>query len=100
MWNYRIIKMGEKSYGLYEVIYNDDGKISAHVARAEIEGESPEDILSSLRLMLNDAQKSYYNVLDMDSIEFAPLYHEEEKFEPISLEDFKKEIDGYIENEI
>jgi metal-responsive CopG/Arc/MetJ family transcriptional regulator len=99
MWNYRILKSNEESYGLYEVIYNDDGKISAHTASAEVEGESPEDILSSLRLMLDDAQKSYYNVLDMDSIEFAPLHNEDEKFESIALEDLERQIKEDINNE-
>ena len=85
MWNYRIIKNKDGSYGLYEVIYNDDGEISAHSENSEIIGESPEDILQTLRLMLDDANKSYYNILDSEKIEFAPLMDESEKNETIEL---------------
>jgi len=76
MWNYRIIKDSDNSYGLYEVIYNDDGEISAHSEDPEVIGESPEDLLLSLRLMLDDANKSYHNILEADKIDFAPLYDE------------------------
>ena len=79
MWNYRIIKNKDESYGLYEVIYNDEGKISAHSEDSEIIGETPEDILQTLRLMLDDANKSYYNILEAEKIEFAPLGTEKEK---------------------
>jgi hypothetical protein len=79
MWNYRIIKNKDESYGLYEVIYNDKGEISAHSEDSEVIGESPEDILQTLRLMLDDANKSYYNILEAEKIEFAPLNEEEEK---------------------
>ena len=88
MWNYRIIKNKDGSYGLYEVIYNDDGEISAHSENSEIIGESPEDILQTLRLMLDDANKSYYNVLDGEKIKFAPLIDESEKGEEITLDEF------------
>ena len=87
MWNYRIIKNKDNSYGLYEVIYNDDGEISAHSENSEIIGESPEDILLTLRLMLDDANKSYYNILDSEKIEFAPLIDESEKNETIELDE-------------
>ena len=86
MWNYRIIKNKDDSYGLYEVIYNDDGKISAHSEKAELIGDSVEDLLNSLRLMLDDAQKSSYNILEMDKIKFAPLVDESEKMETITLD--------------
>jgi len=51
MWNYRIIK-DKDTYGLYEVMYNDDGEICAHSENPEIIGESPEDLLDTLQLML------------------------------------------------
>lgn len=87
MWNYRIIKNKDNSYGLYEVIYNDDKEISAHSENSEIIGESPEDILQTLRLMLDDANKSYYNILEYDKIKFAPLCDEDEKSEIITLDE-------------
>ncbi len=79
MWNYRIIKNKDESYGLYEVIYNDKGEISAHSEDSEVIGESPEDILQTLRLMLDDANKSYYNILEAEKIEFASLTKEDEE---------------------
>lgn len=78
MWNYRIIKDNDDSYGLYEVIYNDDGEISAHSEKPEAVAESPKDLLVTLKLMLEDAQKSYYNILEADKIKFAPLCDESE----------------------
>jgi hypothetical protein len=87
MWNYRIIKNKDNSYGLYEVIYNDDGKISAHSENAELYGESPKDILETLRLMLDDANKSYYNILEWDKIKFAPLCEEFDEGEIIDARD-------------
>lgn len=99
MWNYRIIKKGE-TYGLYEVIYNDKKQIAAHSEEPELESHDVDDLIGSLELMLEDAKKYKNNTLEYDQIKFAPLYDEEEKFESISFEDFKKEIDGYIENEI
>ena len=91
MWNYRIIKK-ENDYGLYEVFYNDDGKISAHTDKPILVEESPEDLLDSLRLMLDDAQKSYYKVLEYGKIEFSPLYDEEDLGEAMTLEEFEAEF--------
>lgn len=85
MWNYRIIKNKDNSYGLYEVIYNDDGEISAHSENSEIIGESPQDILQTLRLMLDDANKSFYNILEYDKIKFAPLCDESEKADCVEI---------------
>ena len=91
MWNYRIIKDGD-NYGLYEVFYNEDGKISAHSENAEVVCESPEEIVKTLRLMLDDAEKFSNNVLEMDEIEFAPLYDEDEELiEVKDLKDFLKD---------
>ena len=91
MWNYRIIKK-ENDHGLYEVFYNDDGKITAHTDKPILVEESPEDLLNSLRLMLDDAQKSYYKVLEYGKIEFAPLYDEKDLSESMTIEEFESEI--------
>jgi hypothetical protein len=97
MWNYRIIKDGD-DYGLYEVFYNVDGKISAHTLDAEVVSCSPEEIVKTLRLMLDDAEKSSYNVLEMDKIEFAPLYDEDEELiEVKDLNDLIKKTDKRYE---
>mgnify|MGYP001478475238 FL=1 len=93
MWNYRIIK-DKDTYGLYEVFYNDDGKITAHSEEPEIVGESAEDLLQTLRLMMDDAQKSYYNILKHDEIKFAPMYDEKDFAEEITLE----ELDNIIKD--
>jgi len=90
MWNYRIIKSSDESYGLYEVIYNDNGEISAHTEDPEVIGSSVKDLLDTLRLMLDDAQKSTYNILEIDKIKFAPLIDEDEKGEVVEIEDFTK----------
>ena len=92
MWNYRIIKDSPESYGLYEVIYNDNGEISAHSEKPEIVGESPQDILEILQLMLTDTKKHFESffpleineekILDIHQINFAPLCDESD------LEDF------------
>lgn len=86
MWNYRIIKESPESYGLYEVIYNDDGEISAHSEKPEIVGENPQDILEALQLMIADTKKhfNYFfppevneeKILDINEIKFAPLCDE------------------------
>ena len=86
MWNYRIIKSKDESYGLHEVIYNDDGEISFVTEDPEVIGCSVKDLLDTLRLMLDDAQKSSYNILEMDKIKFAPLVDESEKMETITLD--------------
>jgi hypothetical protein len=90
MWNYRIIQSSDQLYGLYETIYNDDGEISAHAEEPEAIGSSVKDLLDTLRLMLDDAQKSSYNILEMDKIKFASLIDENEKEEAIEIEDFTK----------
>ena len=56
MWNNRIIRDGD-TFGLYEVFYNDKGEIFAHSEEAEMYGESVNDIIKSLELMLKDAKK-------------------------------------------
>lgn len=90
MWNYRIIQKKKNLYGLYEVFYNDDGEITAHSQDPEVIGESPEDLLQTLRLMLDDANKSYNNILKSDKIKFAPMYNESDLSQAMTLEEFKK----------
>ena len=97
MWNYRIIKKEVNGkpdeYGLYEVFYNDNKEISAHAESPELVAESAEELISSLRLMLDDAQKSYYEILNHGEIEFSPFYDEKDLSEAISFDEFKEIID-------
>lgn len=103
MWNYRIIKKGEL-YGLYEVIYNDDGEISAHDEEPTLTGESPEDLLRSIEIMLKDVKKNFSSfyplvvdeekILKYDKIKFAPLINEDEELIMIKdLDDLIKKTD-------
>ena len=98
MWNYRIIKREVEGqidqYGLFEVFYNDDGEISGHSEEPELVDESPEDLLTTLRLMLDDAQKSYYKILKYGEIEFSPFYDEKDLSEPMTFEEFEDEINN------
>ena len=73
MWNYRIIK-DKKSYGLYEVMYNDDGEIFAHSEEPEIIGASPRELLATLKLMLGDVKEHVIDgkeILELNKIKFA-----------------------------
>ena len=92
MWNYRIIKNGE-TYGLYEVIYNDDKQIAAHSEDPELESHDVDDLIESLELMLEDAKKYKNNILEYDQIKFAPMYNESDLSEVMTLEEFKKMLD-------
>ena len=85
MWNYRIIK-DKNAYGLYEVMYNDDGEIFAHSEEAEIIAESPEELIETLSLMLSDANKSKENILIYDQIKFAKPCEDYDKSETITIE--------------
>ena len=84
MWNYRIIKR-KNSYGLYEVIYNDDGEIFAHSEEAELESHSPEELIETLNMMLDDANKSKQNILIYDQIKFAKPCEDYGDSDPICL---------------
>ena len=70
--------MGLKNhYGLYEVIYNDEGKISAHTEEPEVIADTPEELIESLEIMLNDAKKYKDKILDYNTIKFYPLTNED-----------------------
>ena len=89
MWNYRIIKT-KNHYGLYEVMYNDDGEIFAHSEEPEIVGEDPKDLLDTLELMISDVNKHIIDgkeILDIDKIKFAKPCEDYEKGEVITMEE-------------
>jgi len=88
MWNYRIIK-DKDTYGLYEVMYNDDGEICAHSEKPEIIGESPTDLLDTLELMIHDVNKHIIDgdkILDLNKIKFSEFCKDMDKSEEITLE--------------
>ena len=94
MWNYRIIKDGE-TYGLYEVFYNEEGEIALHSENPDVVGESVDDIVKSLELMLGDAKKHIKEkpVLEKDKIEFKDLIDPNEKMITYDIDDLDKLLD-------
>ena len=61
-WNYRIMKRkcpetGEEYYALNEVFYKEKGALMAYSERDDIVGDSPEEIVDVLEMMLTDAKK-------------------------------------------
>lgn len=73
-------------------MYNDDGEIFAHSEEAEITGESPEDLIETLNLMLSDANKSKENILVYDQIKFAKLCEDYDDSDPITIEHLEQLI--------
>jgi len=62
MWNYRIIKRkcketDETYYALNEVFYKRTGELLAFSDEDDIVGESPQEIVEVLYIMLADAKK-------------------------------------------
>ena len=61
-WNYRIIKRkckvtSEVYYGLNEVFYKKTGELLAFSDEDDIVGDSPQEIVEVLYMMLADAKK-------------------------------------------
>jgi len=99
MWNYRIIKDGD-DYGLYEVFYNEEGEIALHSENPDVVGESVDEIIKSLELMLGDAKKHQGSdkmdnilVLEKDKIEFKDLIDPNEKMISYEIDDLDKLLD-------
>ena len=99
MWNYRIIK-DDETYGLYEVFYNEKGEIALHSENPDVVGESVDDIVKSLELMLGDAKKHQGSdkidnilVLEKDEIEFKDLIDPNEKMITYDIDDLDKLLD-------
>ena len=93
MWNYRIIK-DKDIYGLYEVMYNDDGEICAHTEKPEVISETPQELVDTLELMLKDAKRSKFNILEYDKIKFSKFCKDMDKSEEITL----KELDDILKD--
>lgn len=67
-------------------MYNDDGEIFAHSEEAELESHSPEELIETLNMMLDDANKSKENILIYDQIKFAKPCEDYDKSETITIE--------------
>ena len=70
-WNYRIMKRKcpetkEIYYALNEVFYKKNGKLMAYSERDDIVGDSPEEVIKVLEMMLNDAKKDRPILLEKD----------------------------------
>lgn len=94
MWNYRIIK-DKDNYGLYEVMYNDDGEIFAHSEEPEIVGEDPKDLLDTLELMISDVNKHIIDgkeILEIDKIKFAKPCEDFDGCEEVTFEELENII--------
>lgn len=97
MWNYRIIKRTGKEdqddyYGLFEMFYNDDNKISLMTVEPEMVGESVDELINSLKLMYNDAVRCKNDVLVEGEIEFAPIC-DDDFSEAMSFDEFIQSIE-------
>ena len=62
-WNYRIIKRVNKEnnytyYALNEVFYKETGEATAFSEYDDVTGESPQEIIEVLKMMLKDAKKN------------------------------------------
>ncbi len=92
--NYRIIKRELKDqadqYGLFEVMYNDEGEIFGHSETPELVGESPKDLLDALELMIHDVNEHIINgkeVLELGKIKFAKPCEDYDEGEEVTLEE-------------
>lgn len=58
-WNYQILRHKEEDhpdwYGLHEVYKDDDGKIESYTVHPASVGDTPQEVMSDLKLMSLDA---------------------------------------------
>lgn len=95
MWNYRIIKNKDNSYGLYEVMYNDDGEIFAHSEKPDIVGENPKDLLDTLELMMHDVNEHIIDgkeILEINKIKFSKPCEDYDKGQEITFEELQNQL--------
>ena len=69
MWNYRIINHGDH-FGLHEVFYDDDGTPVAYCEKAEVTGETKDEIGHCLKMMSEDYKKGKTKVLTEKDFDF------------------------------
>ena len=78
-WNYRIVKTYNKECKLYEymlteVFYHSNGSLMAYSADNNIYGESREEIIEYLEMMLKDAKKDQPILEEEDFKKVNPDY--------------------------
>jgi len=78
-WNYRIVKTYNKECKLYEymlteVFYHSNGSVMAYSADNNIYGESREEIIEYLEMMLKDAKKDQPILEEEDFNQAKPDY--------------------------
>lgn len=78
-WNYRIVKTYNKECKLYEymlteVFYHSNGSVMAYSADNNIYGESREEIIEYLEMMLKDAKKDQPILEEEDFKKVNPDY--------------------------
>ena len=78
-WNYRIVKTYSEEFKKYEymlteVFYHSNGNLMAYSADNNIYGESPEEIVEYLEMMLKDAKKDQPILEEEDFKKVEPHY--------------------------
>lgn len=69
-WNYRIFRYkteDEEYYELHEAYYDNSNKVDDYTVNPIVpRGESVEELLTCLRMMLTDAEKSKGDILEYE----------------------------------
>jgi len=110
MWNYRVLsypskdplnarefgqdRHGEGYFGLVEAVYNEAGGLCAHDEVPIITGNSPDEILESLNIMLGDVKRHCQDssiVLNVDKIVYESFTSDGDDME--KLTEFKFDHD-------
>lgn len=78
-WNYRIVKIYSEEFKKYEymlteVFYHSNGSVMAYSADNNIYGESPQEIVEYLEMMLKDAKKDQPILEEEDFKKVEPHY--------------------------
>ena len=71
MWNYRIVHTDYECYELCEVYYDKEGNPWSHTLDSSIVGETPEEVIDTLLMMLQDAIKNKV-VLEVEDFITSP----------------------------
>lgn len=97
-WNYRLIKNNKGYYEVHEVYYSENNEPFGISENSTFIGESKEDIIKELEMIINDLEK--INEIGIDEIEERiknnPLNLDNLELdgdhEPFDLEDLEKEL--------